>query len=257
MQYAAATPAESRGQGESGPCLQAGQLWFSYDGAHYVLRGVDITLERGEVAMILGRSGSGKTTLLRVLKGILVPQRGWVRLQSEDGRFSNGRPFNSIAYVPQTLGLVRGMTALENTLTGALSRSGTLRSLIRVFPKSILEEARAVLARLGLADKMDERVYRLSGGERQRVAIARALMQRPSIILADEFVSQLDPITAEETLAMMGDIARSGVSLLITTHETDVVANHADRLIVMREGRVSHQGPARLTSMEGMLELLR
>jgi len=240
--------------GEAG--VEAHDLWFSYDGRSYVLRGVELTVPRGQMTMILGRSGSGKTTLLKVLKGLLRPQRGSVQLFG--GPFVNGSgPAHSVAYVPQTLGLVRSMTALENTLAGALNRTGTLRSLLRSFPKHTVEEARACLASLGLADKMNERVYHLSGGERQRVAIARALMQRPSLILADEFVSQLDPVTTEEILAMMQGIAHSGVGLLITTHETDVVANYADRVIVMRQGSVIHDAPARLLSMEGMLELLR
>lgn len=162
-----------------------------------------------------------------------------------------------IAYIPQTLGLVRSMTALENSLAGALSSTNTLLSLLKVFPRATTERAKETLASLGLAHKLHEPVSNLSGGERQRVAISRALMQQPDLILADEFVSQLDPVTAEEILEMMQAIARRGVSLLITTHETDVVANYADRLLVMRSGAVSHEGPADDLSEAEMKELLR
>ncbi len=240
-----------------GKGLKAHDIWFSYDGKSEILRGVDLTVQRGLMTMILGRSGSGKTTLLKVLQGLLVPQRGSVQLlpagQENGSKLGRGR----VAYVPQTLGLVRNMTGLENALTGALGRVGTMRTLFRSFPKGIVEEARATLTSLGLGAKIDERVFSLSGGERQRVAIARALMQQPDLILADEFVSQLDPITAEGILEMMRGIAAEGVGFLITTHEVDVVANHADRVVVMRQGVVSHDGGAQRLTMEDMLGLLR
>jgi len=236
--------------------VQARDLWFSYDGRFQTLRGVDLNLSQGAMTMVVGRSGSGKTTLLKVLKGLLAPQRGSVRFLLE--ACSNGdRPWDRVAYIPQTLGLVRNMTALENVLTGALGRSAMMRSLLRSFPRVTIAEARESLSRLGMHHKIDERVHNLSGGERQRVAIARALMQRPAVILADEFVSQLDPITSEETLSLMREVADDGVSLLITTHETDVVAHYADRVVVMREGRISHEGPAGSLSIREMVEMLR
>ena len=237
--------------------IEATNVWFSYDGRTNVLQGASLAVQRGAMTMILGRSGSGKTTLLKVIKGLLRPQRGSVVIHAAAAA-GNGRvAADSTAYVPQSLGLVRSMTALDNTLTGALSRVGTLRSLMKSFPKAIVEEARDTVARFGLAHKLNEPVYKLSGGERQRIAIARALMQNPSLILADEFVSQLDPITAEEILEMMRAICRQGVSLLITTHETDVVAGYADRIVVMRQGSVIHDGPAGSLSQDGLLDILR
>ena len=207
--------------------------------------------------MILGRSGSGKTTLLKVLAGLLRPQRGMVEVVA-DASYTNGRTQRrTVAYIPQTLGLVRSMTALENTLAGALGASNTLLSLFRLFPKETVGRAKATLVALGLAHKLHERVYNLSGGERQRVAIARALVQRPELILADEFVSQLDPVTAEEILDMMRQIAADGVSFLITTHETDVVAKYADRVVVMRAGQISYEGTAEGLSEGAMVGLLR
>jgi phosphonate transport system ATP-binding protein len=218
------------------------------------LRGIDLDIRPAALTMVLGRSGSGKTTLLRVLRGLLRPQEGDVRLS---GPSTNGTKTDArLAYVPQTLGLVRNMTALENALTGALARTGTARSLLRLFPRDVIEEARETLAGLGLADKTNEPVYTLSGGERQRVAIARALMQRPDVILADEFVSQLDPITAVETLEAMRTLSRRGVTFLITTHETDIVKNYADHVLVMRDGAITHDGPAAALSETAMLELL-
>jgi phosphonate transport system ATP-binding protein len=237
------------------PALEARDLWFSYDG-HAVVRGVSLVVPRRRLTMVLGRSGSGKTTLLKTLHGLLHPQRGSVAVSTPTG--ANGSaPRHGIAYVPQTLGLVRNMTALENALTGALAHVGVVRSLFRLFPKETTARAKTTLANLGLGDKLHRQVYKLSGGERQRVAIARALMQQPSVILADEFVSQLDPLTAEEILDMMRDIAHEGVSFLITTHETDIVAKYADHVIVMRAGAIAHNGPVEGLSEQDMLELLR
>lgn len=245
-----------RAQAAPGPLLVAEDIWFAYDRRRALLRGVSLTVERGSMTMILGRSGSGKTTLLKILKGLLRPQRGVVRAP---GSFSDGAalPGERIAYVPQTLGLVRAASALENTLVGALSRTGTVRSLLKWFPRDAVDDARALLARLGLADKAGAPVHRLSGGERQRVAIARALMQHPALILADEFVSQLDPATSEDVLHLMRDVAGTGVSLVITTHETDVVTAFADRLVVLREGKIAYDDSAARLSGQDMMELLR
>jgi phosphonate transport system ATP-binding protein len=234
--------------------LDARDLWFSYHHGSPVLHGVDLRVGPGEIAMILGRSGSGKTTLIKIIKGLLRPDRGTVRFDAPE----NGRaPAAKIAYIPQTLGLVRNTTALENTLTGALSRTSLGRSMVKSFSRETVEEAKQTLAGLGLAAKVHERVFELSGGERQRVAIARALMQHPSLILADEFVSQLDHVTAEEILELMHRIADSGVGMLITTHEIDVVMNHADRVLIMQGGRVVHDQPPSLLSPEGLVNLLR
>lgn len=235
--------------------VQARDIWFSYDRRRTVLAGVNMDIAAGSMTMVLGRSGSGKTTLLKVLKGLLRPQCGSVNVTA--AALDRG-PGGAVAYVPQTLGLVRSSTALDNALTGALSRVGTLGSLVRVFPGEIVDEAKETISRLGLAGKVHEPVWALSGGERQRVAIARALMQRPALILADEFVSQLDPITAEEILGMMREIVGvRSVSLLVTTHETDVVEEYADRVVIMADGRVVYDQPGgRLSGIE-MLELLR
>ena len=166
------------------PAVEARDVWFSYDGKNQALSGVSLTVAPSGMTMLLGRSGSGKTTLLKLCKGLLRPQSGEIRFGA-----SAATSLSHIAYIPQTLGLVRSMSALDNALTGALARTGALRSIVRSFPKTIVAEARETIASLGISHKADELVYRLSGGERQRVAIARALMQHPSLILADEFVS--------------------------------------------------------------------
>lgn len=236
------------------PFLDVRDLWFSYDLRSPVLQGVDLRVEAGQIAMVLGRSGSGKTTLIKIIRGLLRPGRGSVQFCEPENGISSGA---LIAYIPQTLGLVRNTTALENTLTGALSRTSLARSIIKSFTSETVEEAKETLSGLGLGAKMHDRVFDLSGGQRQRVAIARALMQHPRLILADEFVSQLDHVTAEEILDSMHEIAQTGVGLLVTTHEIDVVMNHADRVLIMQGGRIIHDEPPSLLSADGLLDLLR
>jgi phosphonate transport system ATP-binding protein len=248
---------ESRSDIEYRWALEAQDLWFSYNGVANALRGVNLKVEKGLLTMLLGRSGSGKTTLLKVVKGLLKPQQGTLRVLGVPFATDGKAASREVAYIPQNLGLVRNFTTLENALTGALGRSSPFLSLLKVFPKETVEEARESLSLLGLEGKCQEKVYNLSGGERQRVAIARALMQRPRLILADEFVSQLDPVTGLEIMEMVQEIARKGVALLITTHEMDIAVKYGDRAVVMKEGTVVYEGIPSEVGEVGMLELLR
>jgi phosphonate transport system ATP-binding protein len=187
--------------------------------------------------MVLGVSGSGKTTLFKLCKGLLAPQRGTVRVFGEavvTARRSRLDP--SVAYIPQHLGLVRNLGVMDNVLTGALGRVAALPSLVRHLPAAEVQRAQNLLAQLGIGHKAEEKVYALSGGERQRVAIARALMQRPRLVVADEFVSQLDIVTTSEILSIVQDIAREGVAVVVATHEMDLVERYADAVIVLRDG---------------------
>ncbi len=244
---------KKKAEAPSSPILKGEDLWLAYDGKTFILQGAEIGVKSGVVSMMLGRSGSGKTTLLKVLAGLVRPQKGSVALHGSPSRTAGPR----VAYVPQTLGLVRGMTALENTLVGALHRTGTLRSVFRWFPSAVVERAKATLAGMGLAAKWDEKVIRLSGGERQRVAIARALMQEPDFILADEFVSQLDPITTDEILQAMRKLARRGTGFLVTAHDLSIVEHYADEFFIMKAGKIAHGGPVASFNAEDVKRLLK
>jgi phosphonate transport system ATP-binding protein len=224
----------------SDPALQVRDAWFAYVRSKPVLRGVTMHATPGEVTMVLGTSGSGKTTLLKILKGLLAAQSGEVRVLGADVNGSaRGRLDPRVAYIPQQLGLVRSLSALDNALVGALSRIGTVPSLLRMLPEDETKRARELLARLGIGHKADAPVHELSGGERQRVAIARALMQGPRVLLADEFISDLDPLTSAEIMALVRDAAVAGVAVVMTTHEMDVVREHADHVVVLRHGETS------------------
>jgi phosphonate transport system ATP-binding protein len=125
---------------------------------------------------------------------------------------------------------------LENVLTGALARLPVVPSLIGAFPAVEHRLAEDVLERVGIRHKAQEKVFALSGGERQRVAIARALMQVPQVLLADEFISDLDPVTSETIMRTISRIANEGVAVVMTTHEMDIVRAYGGHVVVLRDG---------------------
>lgn len=223
---------------QQGAALEISEISYSYSSGRPVLRGIDLDAAPGEVTMVLGMSGSGKTTLLKLCKGLLAPRSGSVRILGEPVTAApgRGRLDPRVAYIPQQLGLVRTMTALENVMTGALARLTGLASLGGWPPAAERARAEELLDRVGLGGKAGERVFALSGGERQRVAISRALMQDPRVLLADEFISDLDPVTTARIMDVIGEIARTGVTVLMTTHEMEVVRSHAGHVVVLRDG---------------------
>jgi len=234
----------------SAPAVRVEDLWFAYSGAEWVLRGVDLEVPAGGFWAIMGPSGAGKTTLLRILAGLLPFPRGAVSLLGHPLRGRPGPAFRRmVGYIPQQLGLVRGLTALENVLLGSLARHNGWRTALGFFPRAEIERAQALLALLGLGDKAGEKVFRLSGGERQRVAIARTLMQDPQLILADEFVSDLDLPRAAQVLAFVHRMARErGLTVILNLHELQLVQEFADHVVILKRGRVVYESPApRLT----------
>ncbi|MBI4265152.1 MAG: ATP-binding cassette domain-containing protein [Acidobacteria bacterium] len=243
------------------PAVETVGLSCWYVPGRPVLRDIDLAVAPGSICMILGPSGSGKSTLLKVIKGLLPLNAGTLSLfgQPVAGRTharSRRALERSVAWIPQHLGLVRSLTVLDNVLSGTLARVGTLASLVGAFPHTLRDEALATLDSLGIRAKADEKVFSLSGGERQRVAIARALMQHPTLVLADEFVSQLDPLTTREMLDIVQGIARTGVAFLITSHEVELVAEYGDRVVFIRDGRKIHEGAANAFTFASVMTLM-
>jgi phosphonate transport system ATP-binding protein len=218
--------------------VEVRDLSFGYRRKQAVLRGVSLGIPAGRLTMVLGASGSGKTTLLKLVKGLARPDEGEVCVLGAPLRFRGprGRLDGRVAYIPQQLGLVRSRSVLDNTLAGALASVPAWRGLTGMFPRDVVEQARQTLDALGVGHKANDKVRMLSGGERQRVAIARALVQSPQVLLADEFVSQLDPVTTAEIMTLVQGVAASGVTVLMTTHELDLIARFAEWVIVLRNG---------------------
>ncbi|MFF7643910.1 ATP-binding cassette domain-containing protein [Streptomyces canus] len=216
-------------------------------GALEVLKGVDLTVARGEVVVIMGPSGSGKTTLIRCMNLLEEPDAGTVavcgcsvRCGGAARRRERARQVRTIrhrtAMVFQQFNLFPHLTALGNVVEGPLS--------VRRMPKdAAVALGKQLLDRVGLADKATEYPARLSGGQKQRVAIARALAMEPEVVLFDEPTSALDPELHAEVLAVMRELARDGMTMVVVTHEVEFAREAADRVIFMDGGVVLESGP--------------
>ncbi|CAN1511123.1 SalX ABC-type antimicrobial peptide transport system, ATPase component [Flavobacteriaceae bacterium] len=200
----------------------------------YVLKGIDLEINKGEYVALMGPSGSGKSTLMNLLGCLDTPTSGSYILNGKDVSKMHDDELaeirnKEIGFVFQTFNLLPRTTALDNV---------ALPMVYAGFSKSERKvRAEEVLKQVGLADRMDHQPNQLSGGQRQRVAVARALVNNPSIILADEPTGNLDSKTSEEIMKLFGDIHKLGNTVIVVTHEEEVAA-YAHRIIRLRDGMI-------------------
>ncbi|MBW4721044.1 amino acid ABC transporter ATP-binding protein [Saccharothrix obliqua] len=218
-------------------------------GSTEVLRGVDLEVHAGEVVVVLGPSGSGKSTLLRTINHLEKVDRGYVSIDGElvGYRRSGDKLYElrereilkqrtHIGFVFQNFNLFPHLTVLENVVEAPVSAQRRPVAEARA-------DARALLSRVGLADREDAYPRHLSGGQQQRVAIARALALRPKVLLFDEPTSALDPELVGEVLDVIKDLARSGTTMVVVTHEVGFAREVADTVVFLDGGVVVEQGP--------------
>lgn len=221
--------------------VQMNDVWAAYDSESFTLERISMSIDRGTNYAIVGPSGSGKSTLLKLINGMMSPSRGTVKIDHTAPNPYNRqfrKMMHTIGYIPQNLGLVRNNTVLENVMMGALPRLGRWQSLLKRFPDGEIVEAKRILRRIGLEDKEGRKTYMLSGGEKRRVAIARALMQRPTILLADEIVSELDHVTAHEIMEVVADAQRRmNLTAIMVHHDMDLALKYAHRVAVIKDGQ--------------------
>ena len=209
-------------------------------GDHKVLEGVSLTVEKGEIIAIIGRSGSGKSTMLRCINGLEPIQGGTV---SFDGTVVND-PATDLRKLRQHVGIVFQSFNLFPHLS--VERNITLAPTVvkGVSKPAARDLARAVLQKVGLAEKIDAYPDQLSGGQQQRVAIARSLAMQPVLMLFDEITSALDPELVGEVLKVLEDMARDGMTMMLVTHEMGFARRVANRVVFMHQGKIWEQGPA-------------
>lgn len=220
--------------------LRADQVWYSYRNQDWVLKNVSLSIPAAKHTVIMGPSGSGKTTLLRVLAGILKPNRGRTTVFDQPVHERGQRELSSlIGYIPQQLGLVRNLSALDNVLMGAFGRLGDAKTLLGLFPSKEIDAAHAALAMMGIDHKSQQQVFRMSGGERQRVAIARTLLQRPRIVIADEFASDLDLALAYEILDRIRNAAdKENITFVMSMHRIGLARQFGDNVLALHHGEI-------------------
>jgi polar amino acid transport system ATP-binding protein len=238
------------GAGEAaGPVIVDAKGVHKWFGRNEVLKGVDLTVKRQEVVVIIGPSGSGKTTFLRCINHLEKIQQGTIRVNGhligyrigagdkliEDSEKSIALQRREIGMVFQRFNLFPHKTALENVIEAPVQVRG-----------QSADEARkvglALLSRVGLDHKADAYPSRLSGGQQQRVAIARALAMKPALMLFDEPTSALDPEMIGEVLEVMKELAREGMTMIVVSHEMGFAREVADRVVMMDEGRIVEEG---------------
>ena len=217
------------------------------------LDGVDLALERGAAVALIGASGAGKSTLLTLLDGRLRHWQGAAVVLDHplDPHRPPGRDRRAdVGFIFQEFALVERATARQNVLNGRLGRARPIASLFGRFRDADHAAVEAALRDAGIAELADKRADRLSGGQRQRVAIARCLAQEPRLILADEPVSNLDPVRAESVLRLLSATAkRRGATLIFSSHQPDLAARFAERIVALKAGRIVYDGtPADLTA---------
>ncbi|WP_245585663.1 ABC transporter ATP-binding protein [Pseudonocardia asaccharolytica] len=223
----------------SPPALEAAELEFAHSGGRHRLAGIGLRIERSEVACLLGPNGAGKTTLLRCLLGLLTPSRGTVRLAGEDLAALPARQrARHVAYVPQSTATTFPFTALDIAVMGRTPHLPAGRTPTPADRATAL----GVLQDLGVGHLADRSIAQLSGGERSLVLIARALVQQAHVLVLDEPTAALDLGNARRVLDAVARLARSGHTVVMTTHQPDHALHYADRAILLSDGRLVADG---------------
>jgi polar amino acid transport system ATP-binding protein len=207
-------------------------------GDNEVLRGISLELHRHEVVCLIGASGSGKSTLLRCVNLLETIDAGTITLFGQsltDARIDPDMVRRHTGMVFQSFNLFPHLTVLENVLVGPVRALKRKRN-------DVLDEARQLLERIGLRDRSDDYPERLSGGQQQRVAIVRSLAMRPALLLLDEVTSALDPSLVGEVLDLLRDLAESGTTMLIATHEMNFARDVAQQVVYLDGGVLVEKG---------------
>ncbi|MGA0609074.1 amino acid ABC transporter ATP-binding protein [Caldimonas sp. KR1-144] len=209
-------------------------------GANEVLKGIDLTVKRGEVIALIGKSGSGKSTLLRCINGLECHDEGTLSVEGQPLDHANPASMRElrqrVGMIFQSFNLFPHLTVGRNVMLAP----GLVR---KTLPLRAKEQAERLLARVGLAEKFDAWPDQLSGGQQQRVAIARALAMEPAVLLCDEITSALDPELVGEVLRVVESLAAEGMTLLMVTHEMAFARKVSDRVVFMHAGRIHEMGP--------------
>src|SRR6516162_452730 len=242
--------------------LQIRSLMKRYRTGDLALKSINLDVPDGEVMALIGPSGAGKSTAIRCINRLVEPTGGTVILNGTEITTLGGaelrRERRRMGMVFQEYALVERLTVMENVLSGRLGYVGFWQSFVRKFPRSDVDEAFQLLARVGLDHMADKRADELSGGERQRVGICRALIQSPDLLLVDEPTASLDPKTSRQIMRLIKELCgERKLSAIINIHDVMLAQMFAERIVGLRLGEIVYDGspdgltPAVLTSIYG------
>jgi energy-coupling factor transport system ATP-binding protein len=224
------------------PVISAREVWYRYNGTE-ALRGVTLEVQRGELVALMGRNGSGKSTLLKNLVGLLQPQRGTIRILDHDTRETPlSEMTQRVGFVPQN----PNRLLFQETLGDELAFTCRAHQIAPAGADSLLDQ-------LGLTDHVDAYPRDLSTGERQRAALAAILVAQPEILLLDEPTRGLDYLNKEQLTVLLDELQRRGVTVVMATHDVELVARCADRVVILGEGQKVVDGPVREVMTESLV----
>ena len=219
----------------------------TYSGGVKALDNVSLEINEGDFLIIVGMSGAGKSTLLRTVNNLVKPTEGEVFVDSRNVTKANKKELkkirSDIGMIFQTFNLVNRSSVLKNVLTGRLSQVSTLRSILGLWPNEDKQIAFESLNQVEILEKAYVRGSNLSGGQQQRVGIARALAQKPKVMLADEPVASLDPITSRVVMKYLKEINQElGITTIVNLHFLDLAKEFGERLIGLKDGKLVYDG---------------
>ena len=233
-------------------------------GARRALDGVSLSVSRGEMIALIGPSGSGKSTLLRSITGLVAIDQGEGVIDAFDTRIqARGKVTDKVrearirmGFIFQQFNLVGRLSLFTNVALGSLGRINFWRGMFGRWPAETKQAAMAALARVGVADYAGQRANTLSGGQQQRGAIARALVQKAKIILADEPVASLDPVSARRVMDILRELNTSdGLTVIVTLHQVDYALRYCDRVVALKAGKVVYDGAAKGLSRDRLVDI--
>ncbi|MCK8816106.1 phosphonate ABC transporter ATP-binding protein [Natroniella sulfidigena] len=209
----------------------------------YVLKDINLEVKQGEFVVILGTSGAGKSTLIRCINRLIEPNSGqlyWYEKNIRKLKKNDLRRYRrDVGMIFQEYNLIERLSVLTNVLVGRFGYLNYLKILLQNYSEGEIKLAQEALARVGLAGYETAKVRDLSGGQRQRVGIARALTQEPRLILGDEPVSSLDPVTAEKIMSLLTEInQKQKITMLISIHNVELAKSFANRIIGIKHGKI-------------------
>lgn len=225
-------------------------VYKTYPNGFTALKGINLQIEQGEFVAIIGLSGAGKSTLIRTINRMHDITNGTLTVDGTDVMQLHGKSLRAfrrrIGMIFQSFNLVTRTTVIKNVLTAFVPELPWWRAALGIFTKAEKTAALEALDKVGILDKAYMRADQLSGGQQQRVALARTLTQDPHIILADEPVAALDPVTAKQVMEDFVHINQElGISILLNIHHVELALEYADRVIGIRAGRIVYDGPSK------------